>query len=44
VGHVACMGETKNAYKIWLVNLKRRDHVEGLCVNGKVILESILGR
>jgi hypothetical protein len=29
-GHVVCMGEIGNAYKIWLESLKGRDHSENL--------------
>jgi hypothetical protein len=25
--HVACMGEMRNVYNIWLENLKGRDHM-----------------
>jgi hypothetical protein len=28
-----------NAYKIWLENVKGRDHFEDLGINGKIILE-----
>jgi len=38
VGHVECMGEIRNAYKIWLENLKEGDHSEYLGMNGRVIL------
>jgi hypothetical protein len=44
VGHVAHMGEMRNAYKIWLENLKGRDHLEDLGVDGRIILEWILGK
>jgi hypothetical protein len=43
-GHVARMGETKNAYNILVENLKGRDYSEELNVDGKVILEWILGK
>jgi hypothetical protein len=29
--------------KLWLENLKRRDHIEDLSVNGKIILEMTFG-
>jgi hypothetical protein len=35
-GHVICMGEMRNT-KYWLKNLKGRDHMEDLVVNGKII-------
>jgi len=43
MGHVVCMGGMRNA-KFWLVNLDRRDHVEDLGVDGRVLLEWILGK
>jgi hypothetical protein len=43
-GYVARMGNMRNAYKIWLKSLKGRDHSEDLGVDGKVILELILGK
>jgi len=43
-GHVACMEEMINIYiTFWLENLKGRDHLEDLGVDGNVILEWILG-
>jgi len=30
MGHVACMGEMRNAYKIVVKNLKRRDQMGDL--------------
>jgi hypothetical protein len=36
-GHVACMGEMRNAYKILVESLKGRDYLEGLGVDGKII-------
>jgi hypothetical protein len=44
VGHVARMGEMRNAYKIWSENLKARDHSEDLGIDGKIILECITGK
>jgi hypothetical protein len=29
-GHVALIGEMRNAYKFWSENLKGRDHLEDL--------------
>jgi hypothetical protein len=37
-GQVACMGEIRHAYEVWLENLKRRDHVEDLRVDGMIKL------
>jgi hypothetical protein len=41
-GHVASVGEMRNAYKILVTNLKGRDHMEDFGVDGKVILKWIL--
>jgi hypothetical protein len=38
-GHVAHMGEMRNGNKFWSENLKGRDHMEDLHVDGKIILE-----
>jgi hypothetical protein len=43
-GHVARMEEIRNAYEIWLQNLKRKDHSEDTCVDRKIILEWMLGK
>jgi len=43
-GHVARMEEIRNAYEIWLENLKRKDHSEDTCVDRKIILEWMLGK
>jgi hypothetical protein len=43
-GHVARMGEVKNAYKMFNGKLNGRDHKEDLSVDGKIILEWILGK
>jgi hypothetical protein len=37
------MGEMRNSYEIWSENLKGRDNSEDLDVDGKIILEWILG-
>jgi hypothetical protein len=34
----------KNAYKIFVESLKRRDHSEDLDVDGRIILEYMLGK
>jgi hypothetical protein len=33
------MGEMRNAYSIWLENLKGIDHSEDLGIDGRIILE-----
>jgi hypothetical protein len=43
-GHVARMGDIRNIYKIWLENMKGRDHLEDLNEDGKIILEWNLGK
>jgi len=43
VGHVARMGEITNTV-FWLENLKGRDHSEDLDIDGRIILERILGK
>jgi hypothetical protein len=43
VGHVAHMRETKNAHKILTGNLKRRDYLEYIDIDGK-ISECALGK
>jgi hypothetical protein len=42
-GHVARMGEVRNHTKFWSENLKRSDHMEELGIDGRIILEYILG-
>jgi hypothetical protein len=42
-GHVARMGEKRNAYRIWWESQKERDHLQ-LDVGGRIILEWILER
>jgi hypothetical protein len=44
VGHLASMRVIISAYKILLENLKERDNVDVLGINGKLILEWILGK
>jgi hypothetical protein len=41
VGHVACMGEETNVYR---VQPKGRDHSKDQCVDGRMGSEWILGR
>jgi hypothetical protein len=38
------MGDMRNAQKVWPEDLKIRDHSEDLGVDGKIILEWILGK
>jgi hypothetical protein len=41
-GHIARMGETRNAYRIWWERQKERDHWEDQDVGGWTILKWIL--
>jgi hypothetical protein len=36
-GHVERIGKMRNSYNIWLENLKGRDHLEDLGVDGKIL-------
>jgi hypothetical protein len=42
VEHLARKGEKRNAYRFLAENLKKRDHVKGLGVDGIVILKMYL--
>jgi hypothetical protein len=44
VGHVACMGKMRYVYKIWVRDVKGRDHSEDVDVNGRIILEWTTGK
>jgi hypothetical protein len=41
---VACMRDKRNDVTFWLKNLQRRDHSKDLNINGRIILEWILGK
>jgi hypothetical protein len=41
-GHVARIGEMRNAYNILVKNLQERDHLENKDVDRRIILEKIL--
>jgi hypothetical protein len=43
-GNVACMGEVRNSLKYLSENLKGRNKAQDLGVDGKIILEWILGK
>jgi hypothetical protein len=43
-GHVAYIGEMRNHTKFWSENLKVRDHIKDLGIDGRVILELISGK
>jgi hypothetical protein len=40
-GHVSCMEESRNAYRIWLGNVMERNHLESPSVDGRIILRWI---
>ena len=42
MGQVACMGDSKAAYRVLVRNMKARDHLEDLGADGKVIQKWIL--
>jgi hypothetical protein len=42
-GNIARMGEMRNAYAIFMGNLKERDNPEDIGADCKIILEWILG-
>jgi hypothetical protein len=44
MGHVACMGEMRNACKILVGKPEGRDHSEDIVVDGRIILEWIVGK
>jgi len=43
-GRVARTEETRNSTKFWFGNLKGRDHLVDLDIDGRIILEWILGK
>jgi hypothetical protein len=42
MGHVACAGEMRYAYRILVENLKGRPHLEDLGIDGMVVLKRII--
>jgi len=44
VGHVARMVQMRNAFKVFIEDLKGRGHSEDLGVDGKIMLELIIGK
>jgi len=43
-GHVSCVGKMRNACNILVGKAKGRGHSEDIDVEGKIILERILGK
>jgi hypothetical protein len=43
-GHVVRAGDMRNIYRLLAGKLERRDHLEDLGVDGKIILDWILGK
>jgi len=42
VGHVARMGDRSDAYRVLVADLRDRDHLEDLGLDGRIILKWIL--
>jgi len=42
MGHVACMGDSRAAYRVMVGYLRARDHVEDLSADGEIIQKRIL--
>jgi hypothetical protein len=40
-GHLTRRGEKRNAYKFWWENLKEREELEDLCLDGTISLKEI---
>ena len=38
---MACIGDRRGAYKIWWDNLRERDHLEDLDIDGRLIFKWI---
>jgi hypothetical protein len=41
-GHVACTGEKRNAYRVWVGKPEERGHLEGLGIEERIILKWML--
>jgi hypothetical protein len=41
-GHVACTGENRNAYRVWVKKPEERGHLEGLGIEQRIILKWML--
>jgi hypothetical protein len=44
MGHVVCMGELRNPHRILAENVNGRDNMEDLHVDGRILLEWIVGK
>jgi hypothetical protein len=44
VGHVARMGEVRDAYRILVGDMREGDHLEDPGIDGKIILKCIFGK
>lgn len=42
VEHVASMGEGRGVYRVWWANLRKREYLEDIGVDGMIILKGIL--
>jgi len=43
-GNITCMGQTRNAYKIFVRKPEERDHLKDIDIGRKILFERILGR
>ena len=43
-GQVACVGKKRNAYKYLVGNLKERNHLEDIGVDGRITLKRTLNK
>ena len=43
-GHVARISERRNAYRVWRGDMRPRDHLEDLCIDGTLILKWIFNK
>ena len=42
--HTACLGEKRNAQRVWWTNLKEADHLQDLGLDVRITLRWILGK
>jgi hypothetical protein len=44
MGHVACLGDMRNAYKIFVGKPEGMNHLEDVNIDGKIMFEWYLGK